>query len=370
MTIKDKINQKIKDFDPLYKHYYHWLAGQYDPDSGGFYYAKSAINDSHFKPDIESTAQALNILERSDLIDTMPDDMKAQIIDFFRSRQTKTGYFYDPHNAMKSVDRMVARAISYSRNALARLGSSPLYPLPGRDGMNTLPDHMQSIDKLQKWLDDRPWDYAWMACDNISAAGIYIECLPKEKKQQYLDHILHYLYENQNPETGMWGEGRPYIRLSGAFKLALFYRRFNIVMPRVQKIYNFILETLREDTSEDMCWTRNAMDLLMVIRPNLPVVSDEDILEILTITYTNLTKYMKPDGGFSRHVESSLKIPNNVPLGKGLVEGDMNAGTQALRIRSLCYELAGLIEKPMMQLTDGFYEKITPSQLQTRIQRH
>jgi hypothetical protein len=34
-------------------------------------------------------------------------------------------------------------------------------------------------------------------------------------------------------------------------------------------------------------------------------------------------------------------LPLPVLLGKGLVEGDMNAATQALLIRSLCRQLAG-----------------------------
>ncbi|MNC74526.1 hypothetical protein D3C75_1258980 [compost metagenome] len=36
-------------------------------------------------------------------------------------------------------------------------------------------------------------------------------------------------------------------------------------------------------------------------------------------------------------------MPKAVPIGLGLAEGDMNAGTQALLIRAICYELAGLV---------------------------
>jgi len=353
--------QLIKEHDQLYEHYYDWLAGQYDVSSGGFYYARSAINQPEYQPDIESTAQGVKILLRSGLIEPMPIEMKDRIVAFFKERQQADGYFIDPHNEMRTVDRMVARAVGYCKNALDTLGAEADYALPGTGGVTSLPPHLLSLEVLEKWLDERPWDYAWMACDNISAAGVYIMNLPEETRQVYLDFVLDYLNRHQDSETGMWGEGRPYIKLSGAFKLCLFYRKFGLVMPRVNKIYDYVLYALRHDTSEDMCWTRNAVDLLTTILPDIPPIPEEILNEILTITYRNLKQYLKPDGGFSRHVAKSLKSPNNVPLGLGLVEGDMNAGTQALLIRALCHGLAGLDHEPIRRLTVDFYEKLEPS---------
>lgn len=346
----------LNKFDILYENFYTWLARQYAPEYGGFYYAASSRESAEFQPDIESTAQAIQILERSGLIGLMPEKMKSQIISFFQKRQVPEGYFYDPQNKMNEVERMVARAVMYSSSSLNILGSQPLYPLPGSQGMASLPDYMQSLEIYGKWLEERPWDYAWMAGDNIQASGVFIRQLPEEEKETFLNFILEYLDKRQDPKTGLWGEGRPYIKISGAFKLALFYKRFGKPMPRADRIYQSILATLREDDSEDMCWTRNPMDLFVALRPQLGPYPAEDILEIIEITYDNLKRYLKPDGGFSRQVQSSLEIPNNVRLGKGLVEGDMNAGTQALRIRSLGYEFIGLEDKPLVRYTKDFYK--------------
>jgi hypothetical protein len=339
--INKKILSLLGEIDLLFKNFYTWLSSLYDYETGGFYYAKSSITSSEFKPDIESTGQAIHILERSNLMRTLPEWMKIKFIEFFQKRQdSKTGFFYDPQNGMREVDRMVARALAYSVNCLSILGTKPLYPVPGQKGLDSLPEHLKTKEKLVKWMEERDWSYSWMACDNISATSIYMRNLPEKEKNEYLDIIWNFLERKQDKETGMWGEGRPYVKISGAFKLSLFYNNLGQNMPNLDIIYKFLLKTLREDISEDMCWTRNPIDMLNSLKPKMGILPENELSEIIEITYNNLKKYLKPDGGFSRHLDISLAMPNNVQLGKGLVEGDMNAGTQALKIRDCCYLLA------------------------------
>ncbi len=350
--------EMLAKFDDLYEGFYPWLAGQYDPGYGGFYYARSSREDPEFQPDIESTSQALSIIQRSGLLEKMPDGMRRRLIAFYHQRQAPEGYFYDPHNNMRAVDRMVARALNFSARYLEALGDRPRYPLPGSAGIASLPEYMRSPAVFRQWMDERPWDYAWMACDNIGAAGFYLRYLPEAERNLLLDLIWDYIESRQNPETGMWGGGRPYVQLSGAFKFTALYEEYGRAMPRPQQLYQTVLRTIREDVSEDMCWTRNTVDLLATLEPQIGPYPEADLREILAITYRNLCQYLKPDGGFSRHVGHSLAIPNNVPLGKGLAEGDMNAATQALRIRSLCHRIAGQPEPPLSKYTQGFYERM------------
>jgi hypothetical protein len=257
------------------------------------------------------------------------------------------------------VDRMVGRAVAYSSGCLRMLGARPLYPLPGERGRESMPPYLKDLGTFSAWMDGRPWDYAWMACDNISVCATYLRNLPLEDRGPYMDLLWSYLRDRQDPQTGFWGGGRPYVRLSGAFKLATLYRAFDRPMPREEALYRSLLKTIREDESEDMCWTRNAMDLLLTLKPQLPPLPEEEKAEILSITRKNLGRYLKADGGFSRHRESSLETPNNVPLGLGLAEGDMNASTQALRIRSLGHELTGIREAPLAEYAAGFYERLS-----------
>jgi hypothetical protein len=66
--------------------------------------------------------------------------------------------------------------------------------------------------------------------------------------------------------------------------------------------------------------------------------------QIYKTTLENMSVFLKNDGGFSRGRENSLAMPNNQILGKGLAEGDMNAGTQAIRIRMLFHKIYGIKE--------------------------
>ncbi|UUZ95646.1 hypothetical protein LJK87_15115 [Paenibacillus sp. P25] len=75
-----------------------------------------------------------------------------------------------------------------------------------------------------------------------------------------------------------------------------------------------------------------------------------------------MKRLLRQDGGFSRELKHSPPAPNvaqvkegesypdmpaPVSIGKGLVEGDMNAATQALLIRYSCYEFCGLTPRPL-----------------------
>jgi hypothetical protein len=115
--------------------------------------------------------------------------------------------------------------------------------------MDSLPEYMQSPAVFRKWLEDRPWDDAWMAGDNIQATGVFLRQLNEADRSVLLNLVWDYLETHQDSETGMWGGGRPYIKLSGAFKLALFYGSLRRKFPRAGRTYQSILKTLRETVS-------------------------------------------------------------------------------------------------------------------------
>ena len=75
-----------------------WLANLWDPEIGGFYYSNSARDNEPFLPDLESTYQALGIIEGSgaisDINEQLPHEMRAKIVAFVKSTQSATeGYF-------------------------------------------------------------------------------------------------------------------------------------------------------------------------------------------------------------------------------------------------------------------------------------
>ena len=80
-----------------------WVCSLYDPETGGFYYSRSARDAEGYAPDLESTSQALSVLAEigavptNKIADIIPADIRDSVIDFVRKRQSPIdGYFYHP----------------------------------------------------------------------------------------------------------------------------------------------------------------------------------------------------------------------------------------------------------------------------------
>ncbi|WP_281888492.1 hypothetical protein [Paenibacillus sp. YYML68] len=364
--------ESMSMMDTLFDGFFEWLADQYDPTSGGFFYARSSKTSGQFTPDIESTAQALNMIDRCCLLPDLPDGMKGKLIHFFQGKQDpSTGYFLDEDPNMKDDDVMVGRAIAYSMNALRRLGAQPLYALPG--DANAAPAYMASAAKYAEWLESISLVNSWRGCDRLCNSAPYIAELTGQEQAAFLQTALDYFGRIQDPETGLWGEGAWYVRVSGSFKLLTFYNRFSVPMPRAAEMYESLRYTLRHENAKDMCYIRNPIDLLASMKRSFPL---DELQEIVDITIRNMQRLKRTDGGFSRELEHSPKatnvaqvksdeyypdMPKPVPLGLGLVEGDMNAATQAILIRHLCRRFAGLPAVPPPQVRQGLFDSVARS---------
>ncbi|UUZ86002.1 hypothetical protein LJK88_22750 [Paenibacillus sp. P26] len=253
--------QTLQAMDALFVHYYDWLAGQYDPVTGGFYYARSSKTMPEWTPDIESSAQALNILIRSGLLGDIPPSMRERLVRFYQQKQDPlTGYFYDADPNMRKDEVMVARALGYCTNVLQRLGAEPLYPLPSLSGR--MPDYMVSPEAFTEWLKSVSLANSWRGCDYLSSCWMYLSQLAEEARKPFRDALFRYLSSIQDPESGLWGEGCLYIRISGTFKLNILYERLGERSPHGERIYRTLLHCLRNDEALDMCWVRNPIDLL------------------------------------------------------------------------------------------------------------
>ncbi|MCR8636582.1 hypothetical protein [Paenibacillus radicis (ex Xue et al. 2023)] len=359
-TAKEEIQEQLGELDALFVFFYEWLAGQYDPATGGFYYARSSYDMVNFIPDIESTAQAVNIIERSGLLNELPERVRQGLIAFFQNKQdADSGYFYDADDNMRKDEVMVGRALGYSTRSLQKLGGQPLYTLPHKK--QEPPAFMQSPDAYVEWLKSVDLRNSWRGCDLMCAPNHHVASLNEQDRHSYVEAAAAYFASMQDPETGLWGGGNLYIRISGTFKLNMFYKRFGVPVPHLDRIFRTIQLCLRTEEAIDMCWIRNPLDLLEAFREELKVPADE-YAEIMRISVANMKKLLRSDGGFSRELKHSPPAPNvaqvkegefypympvAVPIGLGRVEGDMNAGTQALWIRQIGYELGGFDHEPL-----------------------
>lgn len=373
-AFEEEARRVLAEMDGLFVRFFDWLADRYDPVSGGFFYAASSRRMAGgFGPDIESTAQAVNILERAGLLPAMPVPMREGLIRFFRERQDPaSGYFYDAHPHMREDEVMVARALGYSLGALRKLGGSPLYPAPA--AADRAPAYLASPEAYARWLRSVDLGHSWRGCDRLAVSSVYVRQLEPSRRELFLRVALDEFARLQDPVTGLWGGGGWYVRISGTFKLHTFYSAFGVPMPRVREIYGSILHTLRTEQATDMCFVRNPVHLLSYLRSHLqPDPAPAELLDILRATKDNLARLLRDDGGFSREISGSVEAPNvaqvkagetypdlpkPVPLGLGEVEGDMNAGTQAVLVRTLCYRLAGLGEPDWGPYAGRFYERL------------
>jgi hypothetical protein len=363
-------NQRLQtifnDLDNLFEGYFEWLEGQYDPKSGGFFYAQSSKSSGKFIPDIESTSQAINILERCEFLPKWDPAFKTKATQFYQGKQDPaTGYFYDEDPNMRLDEVMVGRAIAYSVNSLRKLGAQPLYPLPSQQ--HAAPAYMKSPQAYAEWLRSISLANSWRGCDRLCNSAPYIGQLEGAEQEAFLKEAFSYFDSIQDKESGLWGEGSRYVQISGSFKLHTFYNRFQVKLPRAAELYQSLLYTLRNDEAKDMCYIRNPIDLLSEMTVT---ITDDEMAEIAETTVRNMKRLKRADGGFSRELDHSPVAPNvaqvkkgeyypempiAVPLGLGLVEGDMNAGTQAIWIRVLLHELAGF-KQPQLKVPAKLFD--------------
>jgi hypothetical protein len=360
------VESALSEFDSLYANYYTWLAGQFSNTYGGFYYARSSITapaSNNFQADIESTGQALDIINYSNLLGTIPTATRNKLVNYFQTRQdATTHYFYDPQNNMSSNSSMVARALNYSKTSLTYLNAQPLYPYPNSTA--NAPAYMASATAYRDWMQNQlNWSLPWGAGNEISSSAAYLKNLTATQRQPYLDMAWDFL-ENvkQDTTTGLWGtHSNCYQKVSGAFKIALYYAEWGRQMTRTDKIFDSTLACLRTGTATDIQFVRNPVDLLSYIRPQVQSRVNNNIIEIINISTTNLNQFLRSDGGFSRLNTGSLAAPNGITLSLGLVEGDMNASTAALTARRKSYELSSKTLTYLTQYQTNFWANVAAS---------
>ena len=128
-----------------------WLADLYDPETGGFYYSNSGRNHEGYLPDIESTAQAIDILRLSGALDdyggspakALPEWFKEKLIAFTKGLQDPGGYFYHPQWTKAMVDSRISRRsrdLTKALSLLESLGAKPTYDVLDVKGDGILAD--------------------------------------------------------------------------------------------------------------------------------------------------------------------------------------------------------------------------------------
>ncbi len=408
---------------------YLWLVNLYDPEVGGFYYSNSGRDNVGYLPDIESTAQALNHLQSSGMFDNyeknysvaLPEEIKAQLLHFARGLQSEhDGYFYHPQWGTDIIVARRGRDYGWALGIIDRLGSQPyystgsytgLYGAPGgvsgvsvkvgRLGLSAtvavskvvatdaskanLPEYLKSLDKWAKYIDSLniPTD-SYTAGNTLAAQHADIENAGKE----YVDYLINYLNEHQDPVTGTWEvitpeedqhgdklDGVDYSNVNGLMKLASVYNYYNVPVPNLEAALESCIKVAlypNDEGDNHVCCTYNpwiTMDIILKgagnkkaggspelvkkLRDRILEVSDELVLA----TVDKIKEHKRADGGFS-YFERALSLTSQKALVacSSVVEGDVNATCiSTTGIATNVFDCFGVKMVPLWYGLDGEY---------------
>ena len=376
-----------------------WLAGLWEPEIGGFYYANSARDYEGFLPDLESTYQAIGLLRstgafvryENDPAKALPSGMIQKIVNFTKALEDPDGYFYHPQWGKSIGSSRRGRDLSWGIAILNWFGEKPPYPtaldrlsgttLEMRHVLRTylaetaesaseptpkkdtsgLPEYLQSeaafiayLDTLNIKKDSHSTGHTLSSIKNqIQAAGLIDVCC------DYLDRIQEEVQQELiaagKQPNGLWQTEVNYTSLSGLFKIGAIYNDANRPMRYAAEMVDSALEAAMLDTDPSIIiYVYNPLAALNTVIANMKAVNasapgtyDLDALvyaksraigvELIEKTIEKLSLFQKPDGSFSYNQKSSAPYTQGTPVSLGYDEGDVNA--TALALNGLCGSL-------------------------------
>jgi hypothetical protein len=327
----DTVHSDLAATEAMFSDVYSFLAALYDVESGGFFESLKD-RDSKKPPSIEASARARALLEEGGVLSILPEQLRRSMAQFYLSRQDpKTGYFEDPTTASGNrAERNRGRALSYSVGALKKLGHEPKdspadNPAPR---LSVIPSQFKSTSAFRSWIRGQPWKRSgWLAGDNVQSQIAVLQSVPQPLRDELIEVLFAELPRFQNPDDFFFGSGDPYVRLSGAFKIALIYKHFDRPIPKAQHLYVSTLKCLRTQSADNACYIRNTMSILQKLEDSEIEIPAADRIEIIHRTAANLRHFHRPDGGFA--------------LDRNTQFGSTNGCTQAMITRSSLYRMAG-----------------------------
>lgn len=368
-SMSEDLLNAVKRYDEMYeKDTLAWLASLYDPEIGGFYYSRSARDNEGFYPDIESTSQAIDILNGSGILkngvldsSVIPDEIRVKILEFLQSRQDEgDGYFYDIGFGKDVGNSKRERNLGQAQEKIWKLGGEAKYTYPAdrvnaekkqtSESESTLPDYLQSEEACLKWLRELPWDTKPYWSGNQAIASY-----STANRLGYGNAMREYIKSIQNTETGLWGTGLNYEAVNAAMKVSGFFSASTEPYPYIDKMIKSVIWVV-ENEGEPAVIT-DVWNPLVVIAagrasytnfdPELKREIEASMVKMIDITIANTKKFKRADGGYSYGIKLSSPTSQGAPVSLGLAEGDLNATTIATQaMRNSTYKCLGVYSFP------------------------
>ena len=304
-----------------------WIANLYCPENGGFYYSNSARDNLGYLPDLESTSQALVIIEEmlsmsadKSLGNLLGENTVRQIISFVKSKQdSNNGYFYHPQWTKEATDALVnrrGRDLSCAVDILKRFGASPTYDTPSGikgDGVlsdgtpvshvsvlttpivadkilavskviainandSEVPSHLRTKEAFEEYLAslDINGD-SYSVGNTLESQASEIAQRDKvlaQRGESYrlADILIDWITEHQNPRTGLWklDDSTNYSAVNGLLKLGNVYQRLGYKIPNSLKAFEAAVSCITsENVPSIVCDIFNTWYAMNTIYSNL-----------------------------------------------------------------------------------------------------
>lgn len=303
-----------------------WIANLYCPETGGFYYSNSARNTHGYLPDLESTSQALGIIEELLAIDydgnlstLFGEEIVEKFIKFAKDMQDpKNGYFYHPQWSRQLTEQHLSRMgrdINNALNILRRFGASPTYDTPTGvkgDGMLSdgtpvslillspplsqgkisavskvvlanvedanIPAHMRTKESFEAYLASLDINGAYYSVGNTleSQAPQFVQRdkVLAERGEDYrlADICEEWMSSHQNTETGLWDLNGviDFEAVNGLLKLGSTYTKLGKKIPNALKGMTAAVSCMvSEEVPEIICDIFNTWYAVSIVYDNL-----------------------------------------------------------------------------------------------------
>ena len=371
MYLSNEAVGALKNFYSLYgSEVYIWLANLYDPDIGGFYYSGSARNTEEFLPDLESTGQALALIDNNGLSalyggkweNMLPENVKEKIGQFVISLQQSDGYFYHPQWGTAVSSSRRGRDVGWASTIIKALGLTPKYDTPSGSMKGENPIVPSSVSGLTDRLGSShvsavsavvPTAAGELASEaafktyldnaNISQNSYSIfhnlnSRISEIKAAGLWDFLLDYLIEHQC-ENGLWEPEVTFQSVNGLMKVSSFFNSSK-PFPRPEAAIRSAMSIIEAEPSDDIeavVFVYNPWVAVENILPYCDMDTEREFRERLKNadciegTFKKLAVFKKTDGGFSYYPNTSAHISQGELVAvEGTVESDVNATGIAL----------------------------------------
>ncbi len=368
--IPENILNELKKADELCgREILTWLASLYDPESGGFYYSLSARDGESFFPDLESTYQAIYLLQLGGMYETgavpeniMPKEIQDGFVRFALKHQDESdGYFYHEGWGKKINNSRKGRDLLWAKGLLGKFGGKPKYLLPeeriaqnkaaSEESKSEAPEIEQrfsSKESFLEYLDSMNWDSGGWGSGNTLAAQ-----LTQIRAAGLFEVASEYLREKQNKETGLWGKGLSYAATNAAMKISPFFTP-DSPYPHLDKMLESVIYIIKNEGIP--VYITDVWNPLVTINQakatyggfdGMPEELQSKLLdalpEIIRISVENAKLFKKSDGAFGYNRLTGQKTSQGMTVSTGANESDVNGTLAACTsMRSALWSLVGL----------------------------